>query len=176
MTFHTVDGGPVGVSDLTVGDRIAPALVARAPDGIGESQMHGPDGTGAHLAQATITRTGDAIQTAMLVDGHSGRIAIAERHTATAAWTADEAAWTVHDLGDRITATDTDVVHKGDRVWGDPDTAAERWANGVIGPLARGGVMYHDLVAMESVKVARLEDEYDGAKVRATVALEDDDD
>ena len=160
-------------TDLVVGDRIDPSLVASTMDGLGTRRSPAPDAATTQLAEATITNCMDDVHSAILVDGETGVMAIASRHDSQSAWTQREADWKVRAVGERVAVTDADVEQDENDEWADADeeAEAERWANVVLQDRAHGETDLKDELTLTTRSSLILNHPW-GAKVYATIELE----
>jgi hypothetical protein len=166
----------VSATDLIVGDRIDPALVASTMDGLGHTRSPRPDAAPTQLAEATITNGMDDVHSAILVDGETGVMAIASRHDSQSAWSQKEADWKVRAVGDRVAVSDAEVAQDPDGEWDDVDdvaSEAEGWPNVVLQDRARGSTDYEDELRLENRSSMIINNPW-GAKLYATVELESD--
>ena len=163
-------------SDLIVGDRIDPSLVANTMDALGERRSPAPDANEMQLAEATITNRMDDVHNAILVDGETGVMVRATRHDSQSAWSQKEADWKVREIGTKASITDAEIEEDGNDEWSDADadTAAEEWANIVLQDRARGSTDYHDELTMSGRNVLTLYEPYAPTKVHANIGLVDE--
>ena len=159
-------------TDLIVGDRIDPLLVASTMDGLGERRSPAPDAATTQLARATITNGMDDVHSAILVDGETGRFVATSRHDSQSAWSQKEADWKVREVGERVRVTDADVEQDENDNWADADEEleAERWANIVLQERAHGATDLEDELTLDNSSSLVLNDPW-GAKVYATIEL-----
>ena len=162
-------------TDLIVGDRIDPSLVARTLDSLGTTWQPDDDATPTQLAEATITDRMDDVHSAILVDAETGRLVRASRHDSNSAWNQKGADWKVRAVGDRVVVEDAEVERDGNDEWGDADAAeeAERWVNLVLQDSARGVTDYSDELTLEGKSSLTLYEPYAPTKLFATISLED---
>lgn len=168
------DADPFDVTDLIVGDRISPSLVASTMDGLGERRSADPDAGATQLAEATITNRMDDVHTAILVDGETGRMAVASRHDSQSAWSQKEADWKVRSHGDRVSVDEAEVERDPKDEWTDVDsvTESERWANVVLQERATGKMNYADEITLTGREWMSLHEAYDNVKIHAKFELE----
>lgn len=164
----------VSATDLIVGDRVDPALVASTMDGLGHTRSPAPDAVPTQLAEATETDRMDDVHTAVLVDGETGRMVIASRHDSQSAWSEKEADWKVREVGDRVAVTDAEIARDSNDELGDADpiNEAEAWANIVLQDRAAGATDYSDRLKMTSRNGLSLHEEYNDTKIHANIKLE----
>lgn len=174
----TTDDVPFAASNLTEGDRIAPALVARVIDGLGRTRSARSGAPPTQLAEATITDRMDDVYRALLVDGETGVLILASRHNSQSAWSQREADWKVRDVGERVIVENAKVAEDETDEWDEANAAA--WANIVLQGRARGATDYDDKLTLEGRSSLTLRDPSGPTKVSATFSLapqeEDDDD
>jgi len=163
-------------TDLTVGDRIDTALVARTMDALGTRQSADPEANQTQLAEATITNGMDDVHTAILVDGETGVMVRASRHDSQSAWSQKEADWKVREIGTKVSVTDATVAQDGDDEWTEAkaESDAEGWANVVLQDRAHGSTDYNDELTLESRASLTLYEPYGSTKVHATIELVDE--
>lgn len=161
-------------TDLIVGDRIDPSLVASTMDGLGVRSYIKPDAPVTQLAEATVTDGMDAVHSAILVDGETGVLVRASRHDSNAALNQKEADWKVREIGTTVTVTETNVLQDGDEFsTDDVEQGAEMWANTVLGDVANGHDGYSDELTLKG-RTLTLADPYGGVRVEAAINLESD--
>jgi hypothetical protein len=171
------DDDTISATDLIVGDRIDPALVASTMDGLGRTRSPAPDAVPTQLAEATETDRMDDVHTAILVDGETGRMVIASRHDSQSAWSQKEADWKVRDVGNRVAVTDAEIARDDNNELSDADpiVEADAWANIVLQDRAAGATDYADRLKMTSRNGLSLHEEYNDTKIYANIELEPDD-
>lgn len=163
-------------TDLIVGDRIDPSLVASTMDGLGVSSSADPDAPPTQLAEATITNRMDDIHSAILVDGETGILIRASRHDSSEAWTQKEADWKVREVGATVVVSDVDVSKEGpmdDRDIEDRDDVkdfVESWAHHVLGDIANGYDDFADELSLEG-STLELYDPFEGTRVEGEIEL-----
>ena len=163
----------LNATDLIVGDRIDPALVASTMGGLGYKTSSARGAMPTQLAEATITNRMDDVHSAILVDGETGLLVRASRHDSQSAWTQKEADWKVHEIGTQVSVTDAEVAKDGNDEWDDVDATkeAEAWANVVLQDRARGATDYQDELTLEGRSSLTLYEPYGSTKVHATIEL-----
>lgn len=170
----------VDATDLIVGDRIAPKLVARTMSGLGTRVAVSPPDDPApntQFAAATDLDTSNSVHSAILVDGETGVMARATRHSTHSAMAQKEADWKVRGLGQKLTVEDAEVVSEGEG-WSFSPTAAaeaESWGNAVLQDRALGFGPHADELFLNGRPELLLWDPWTTRRLRATVSLETDD-
>jgi len=169
------DDAPFDLNDAIEGDRISPALVANTMAALGTTRAAGRDSPDTQLAEATITDRYDDTHRAVLVDGETGRMAVASRHDSQSAWTQKEADWKIRELGTKVSVTDADLMQDGDSEFEDADIAdeAEAWANVVLQDRARGSADYADELELSGGSHLTLYEPHAPTKIVAEFELTD---
>jgi len=174
MTVYDLDSDPFDATTLEPGDEVVSDLVTDDLVYVGSSTVAPGDALPTQMTTATRIPDTGVSHSAILIDGESGGMVLADRYVVPVSWVADAENWFVRQAGTAVDVTDAEVIHPGDRVWDDPAAGAERWANGVLQPLARRGAEHANAFAMTAVTTLTMRDPYDAAEVHAEIRLEDE--